>query len=137
VTEDHIRADGSFGWGGGYGVHSLQTFRYDEYQNPFAAPRRRGGPRITRVKPATKVWLVGDTGRPAGHSGTWMTWVGTYSPPFNRSGHGANTNQPACRHPRDSANVGFFDGHVEPVPFSELNDTSKPHFPTAQQADRF
>lgn len=137
VTDDEVRENGSFGWGGGYGVHSLRTFRYLEYQNPYAAPRRKGGPKMTRVKPASQVWLVGDTGRPAGTSGVWMTWVGTFSPPFNRSGSGANTNQPACRHGQDSANVAFFDGHVEAVPFRELNNTSRLTFPTNELADRF
>lgn len=136
VTDDQIIARGSFGWGGGYGVHSLRTFRYQVYQNPATAPVRRGGPKLNRVRRATEIWLVGDTGRPAGQQGTWLTWVGTFSPPFNPTGNGANQNQPAGRH-AGRVNVGFFDGHVESVPYADMNVMPSKLFPTNEEADRF
>jgi len=145
VTDDQVRAAGSFGWGGGYGVQSLRVFRYHEYRNPATAPPRKGGPRITRVKPQSTLWLVGDTGRPGGTPGAYWTWVGTYTPDtggtpaFNRSGSGANENQPAARHPQDSANVAAFDAHVEAVPFRDLDRPIdvNPYFPTVAEADGF
>jgi prepilin-type processing-associated H-X9-DG protein/prepilin-type N-terminal cleavage/methylation domain-containing protein len=151
VTDDQVRTNGSFGWGGGYGVHSLVTFRYGKYNNPATAPSRQGGPKLSRVRRSSEIWLVGDTGRPAGSDGTWMTWVGSYSPPFNPSGNGANTNQPACRHgmAKDrlnrTANVAFFDGHVGAVRQGELltpadwatNPTLNKLFPMSAEANRF
>lgn len=143
VTDDQIFASGSFGWGGGYGVQSLRTFRYVRYVG--TSPERVGGPKITRVKPQATMWLVGDTGRPSGVPRAWRTWVGTYTPDaggtpnFNQTGSGANENQPAARHPQHKANVCFFDGHVDGVPFVELDrpiDVNL-HFPTASEADAF
>ena len=145
VTDELIRADGSFGWGGGYGVQSLRTFRYDVYKNPLTAPERTGGPKITRVPRQTTMWLVGDTGRPRGGEGYYFTWVGTYTPDafgtphFNRAGVGANENQPAARHPGDRANVAAFDSHVEAVPFADLDVVidENLYFPTGDEADQF
>ncbi|HMO25092.1 MAG TPA: prepilin-type N-terminal cleavage/methylation domain-containing protein [Tepidisphaeraceae bacterium] len=151
VTDDHIRMSGSFGWGGGYGVHSLVTFRYQEYNNPATAPTRRGGPELARVRRSPEGWRVGDTSPPGGTQGTWLTWVGTFSPPFNPSGNGANTNQPACRHGQSSerlnrvVNVAYFDGHVGIVLQSELlnppdwatNPTLRKLFPMNSEANGF
>jgi len=151
VNDDQIFAAGSFGWGGGYGVHSLVTFRYERYVNPATAPPRVGGPKLSRVRRSSEIWLVGDTGRPAGTDGTWRTWVGTYSPPYNPSGNGANTNQPACRHgiSKDrinrTTNVAFFDGHVNSVRQNDLltptdwasNPTLSKLFPMSTEANRF
>lgn len=151
VTDDEITTRGSFGWGGGYGVHSLVTFRYAAYQNSATAPARRGGPKLSRVRRSAEIWLVGDTGRPAGVDGTWLTWTGTFSPTFNPTGNGSNTNQPACRHgggknrSARTASVAFFDGHVEPVRQFDLltpavwseNPVLRRLFPMNSEADRF
>jgi prepilin-type processing-associated H-X9-DG protein len=136
VSDDEINPLGSYGWGGGYGVHSLQTFRYDQYTNPATAPKRLGGPKLSRVLQGTEKWLVGDTGRPAGTTGVWRTWVGTFSPPFDAGASGSNTNQPACRH-AGRANVAFFDGHVDGRSLAELNEVPGRIFPSKAEADGY
>lgn len=127
VTEEQMAAiTGSFGWGGGYGIcgnGSTFVFRYWNYTS--TPPARRGGPRLNRVKRPADRWLVGDSGRPAGVPGGWLTWADIYPPPsstgYNQGGNGSNTDQPAFRHSR-LANVCFFDGHVESADFGALNE---------------
>jgi prepilin-type processing-associated H-X9-DG protein/prepilin-type N-terminal cleavage/methylation domain-containing protein len=142
VTDDQVLAiTGSFGWGGGYGVCGNGTsmpFRYWNY-GTTTPPKRIGGPKLNRVDRHTDRFLVGDTGRPAGFAGNWLTWHQTFLPPFNQSGNGSNTNQPACRHSK-RANVCFYDGHVEGVLFDELNVTplaNNRFFPTTAEANNY
>lgn len=144
VTDDQINPDGSYGWGGGYGVQSLRTFRYATYRNIYSQPKRRGGPKLYRYNGIKKLWLVGDTGRPDGYNGNWRTWVGTYTPDSNNTplfepdASGPNHNQPAARHPDGKVNVGFFDGHAESLEYQLLNVpiNENRYFPTEQEANR-
>jgi prepilin-type processing-associated H-X9-DG protein/prepilin-type N-terminal cleavage/methylation domain-containing protein len=139
VVDDQVYVSGSFGWGGGYGVCSKTIFRYGKYVNG-TPPARLGGPKLNRVRRPTDRWLIGDTGRPAGVTGYYLTWTGTFVPPFDRSANGSNQDQPACRHSRDSANVAMFDGHVESVTYADLNKQpigENRFFPSTTEADSY
>jgi prepilin-type processing-associated H-X9-DG protein len=65
-------------------------------------------------------FLVGDSGRPAGTPWTFLTWANVKVPPYDLSGNGTGNEMPAFRHNRQ-ANVCFFDGHVEPANFNDMN----------------
>jgi prepilin-type N-terminal cleavage/methylation domain-containing protein/prepilin-type processing-associated H-X9-DG protein len=124
VDDALLRQQGSFGWGGGYGPNVSQIFRYGTYLT--SPPTRMGGVKMVWVKASTTTWLLGDVGRPTGVVGSYFTWGDTLKPPFLRSsaqsGFKIQNEQPATRHPNDTANVLFFDGHVDRRSFNQLNN---------------
>lgn len=143
VPDDQLIAlTGSFGWGGGYGISangSSNPFRY--WFNNSSTCKRPGGPKLNRVKRSSDRFLVGDTGRPNAFSGTWLTWHNTHLPGssgWNQSGIGSNTDQVAFRHNK-TANVCFFDGHVESATFRDMNKNdqngSNRYFATRNEMD--
>ena len=129
-TDDQIRSQGSFGWGGGYGPNTGNLFRYAKYVS--TAPKRIGGVKQVWIKNSSSVWLLGDTGRPSGYKGMYYTWNGTNTGPFVREegqpGFKVQNDQPACVHPNDTANVLFFDGHVEGRTFAQLTNNEDDMF---------
>jgi prepilin-type processing-associated H-X9-DG protein/prepilin-type N-terminal cleavage/methylation domain-containing protein len=108
VTDEQL-ADG---WGGGYGVNEHSVIKY--------APTG-GSVKISQVRRASQVWLIGDVGRPYPGSKAYYPWVATFAPPFDRTTGGENSQQPALRHKNETANVCFVDGHVEGRTFSQVN----------------
>ena len=115
AVPDLLISQGSFGWGGGYGPNTSTVFRYAKYVT--TAPKRIGGVKQVWIKNSSEVLLLGDTGRPSGTKGVYYTWNGTNTAPFIRESSDpafkVQADQPACVHPSDTANVLFFDGHVE------------------------
>lgn len=111
------------GWGGGYAVSegTAGVFTY----------LRDGAPvKLARINGLSRVWLVGDAGRPCADDGnftgsyyTWIT-VQSHCRPWVREIGGPNSQQPACHHPGDSANACFMDGHVKSRTFEQLYDIS-------------
>lgn len=129
---------GGYGWGGGYGPNTANVFRYTKYVSASGVPTRKGGVKQEWVANSSEVWLLGDTGRPSGTVPFYHTWNGTVAPtstkPFVRdasvAGYNFRQEQPACVHPGDTANVLFFDGHVEPKTFAQLNANENDIFAT-------
>lgn len=125
VPDEHVALTGSFGWNGGYGVvGSVQAnvFRVQKLDAPPALPPRLGGPKLNRVKRPVDRWLVGDAGRYGGTRGVWLPW-GNLRPPnpdWLALAPGSGSEQAAGRH-NNKVNVCMFDGHVESVPWKELN----------------
>ena len=127
VSDDQVKFTGSFGWGGGYGVVGsvqAQIFRVFnlDVPPPAGSTLRLGGPKLSRVKRGADRWLVGDAGRFAGTRGTWLTWAQLVppNPDWLTRPAGSGSEQAAGRH-KNQANVAFFDGHAETVPWPDLN----------------
>ena len=124
VTDDMVGMSGSYGWGGGYGVcgnGSPYVFRYLNY-GASTPPARIGGPKLVKVKRPSDRWLVGDSGRWMNNRDVLLPWANVYpaNPSYLTLTPGSGSDQPARRH-KDSANVCFFDGHVEAATLKQLN----------------
>ena len=116
VKRNQIYAEsGRATWGGGYGVNQW----FINYGT------RGGSPKLSSIKNAAFVFLVGDCGRPMG-DGTfnYSTWCKLYPlMPFDLRKTGNPNEQPACRH-NGKGNVIFVDGHIGDAAFKEF-DTNK------------
>jgi len=116
VTRTQIYAESSRAtWGGGYGVNQW----FINYAT------RKGSPKLSSIKNASFVFLVGDCGRPIG-DGTfnYSTWCKLYPlMPFDLRKTGNPNEQPACRH-NGKGNVTFVDGHIGDAAFEDF-DTNK------------
>jgi prepilin-type processing-associated H-X9-DG protein/prepilin-type N-terminal cleavage/methylation domain-containing protein len=129
VTDELLLAQGSKGWGGGYGPNVSNIFRYAQYTS--SPPKRIGGIKMVWIRQSATTWLLGDTGRASGY-GTYYTWNTTnaansskgtnFTRTAQTAGFKIQNDQPACRHPNDTANVAFFDGHVGAMTFDQLNN---------------
>ena len=116
VKRNQIFAESSRAtWGGGYGVNQW----FINYAT------RKGSPKISDIKNASAIFLVGDCGRPMG-DGTfnYSTWCKLYPlMPFELRKTGNPNEQPACRH-NGNGNVTFADGHIGQATFEDF-DTNK------------
>ena len=126
ITDAMMVENGSYGWGGGYGINeSTKGLVLWGYAVLKTGPGP-GSKKITQVQSPGLCWMIGDTGRYIPNMG-YATWAQTNEPNtsnmnFDRTGTVAASasDQPGCYHSNDSANVGSFDGHVEPVTYSDL-----------------
>ncbi|HUO07954.1 MAG TPA: prepilin-type N-terminal cleavage/methylation domain-containing protein [Phycisphaerae bacterium] len=127
VTNAQMLVNGSYGWGGGYGINEstkgVDLWGYAILKTGAPGP---GSKKLSQVQSPNLRWMVGDTGRYIPNLG-YATWGGTNEPNatnknFDRTGAVAasSSDQPGCYHTDDTANVGSFDGHVEGMKYNDL-----------------
>ncbi|HOF18895.1 MAG TPA: hypothetical protein PK082_08290, partial [Phycisphaerae bacterium] len=104
--------------GGGYGV-AENIIRYYPKGGAY-------GP--ADIKRAAAVFLIGDVWFPTNSAQPFCSWLSTHpSPKLNPYTHDVwgvspGVPTPAPRHPNDTVNVAFYDGHASPVSYTNLED---------------
>ncbi|MCU0772656.1 MAG: prepilin-type N-terminal cleavage/methylation domain-containing protein [Verrucomicrobia bacterium] len=94
-----------------------------------------GSRKLTTIRRASEIWLIGDVGVPKTNRnrdeqppGGYWTEIVTFQPdPRNGWLTGRPQKQPACRH-NDRAVFSFCDGHVESWPWSDLRQNKNDVF---------
>ena len=93
--------------------------------------------KISDIKRASDIWLMGDTGVPKNPSKVpqsgYLTEIVTF-PPIPDTGWNAYNppKQPGCRH-NSKANVTLVDGHVETLPYSYYRANKRNIFAVGDQ----
>lgn len=118
------------GWGGGYGVPEKSLIL------DYPANGDNGPPKLSRVQRQANIMMIADAGQGTGR-GNYMTWIAVRGGVTNINRYNTGTNQPACRHSKDLANVAFVDGHAESWKYMDLRNDKDDLFAMKSSMEAF